>query len=73
LTGFLDYQLIAARLGRLLELPIRGILQMLLRPEHADQLFGLVVIGSKVVVGDGPVETLAVAAVRLEVVGAHAK
>ena len=37
-------------------------------PKDADQLLGLVVIGRQIVVGNGPVEALAVAAVRLEIV-----
>ena len=55
------------------KLAVRRILQAFLRAEDADQFLGLVVVGRQVVVGDGPVEAFAVAAVRLEIVGAHAQ
>src|SRR5947208_12573799 len=73
LAGLLDHQLVAAGLGRRQELAVGRVLNPLVRAEHADQLFGLVVVRRQVVVSDRPVETLAVAAVRLEVVRTHAQ
>ena len=69
----LDDALVGARRGRGLEASVGRIFQAFLRAEDADQFLGLVVVGRKVVVGDGPVEALAVAAVGLEIVGAHAQ
>ena len=66
LASLLDHQLVAAGLGRWQELAVG-------RPEHADQLFGLVVVRRQVVVSDRPVEPLAVAAVGFEVVRTHAQ
>ena len=44
-----------------------------MRAEDADEFFGFVVVGREVIIGDGPIEALAVAAVGLEVIGTHAE
>ena len=69
----LDDALVSARRGRGLEAPVGRVFQALLRAEDADQFLGLVVVGRQVVIRDGPVEALAVAAVGLEIVRAHAQ
>ena len=73
LASLLDHQLVAAGLGRWQELAVGRVLNALVRAEDADQFFRLVVVRCQVVVSNRPVETLAVAAVRLEVVRTHAQ
>ncbi len=63
--------LVAARRGRRLKLAVRRVLDSFLRSKDADQFFGFVVIRREIFITDGPIETLAVATVRLEVVRAH--
>ena len=61
----LDDALIAARRGRRLKLTVGRVFEALLGSEDADQFFGFVVVGREILVADGPIETFAVAAVRV--------
>ena len=58
LTAALQQELVGAGLGwRLEEVAVRIVRQSGFRPEDADDLLGLVVVGSDVLVADRPVET----------------
>src|SRR5262249_41372587 len=70
---FLDDLLVRARRGRRQELSVGRVFQTLVAAEYTDQFLRLVVVGREIFVGDGPIEALAVAAVGLEVVRAHAE
>src|SRR5205807_3998393 len=72
-ASLLDDPLVSARRGRGLKLSVGSILHAFLGAEDADEFLGLVVIRSQVFICDRPVETLAIAAVGLEIIGAHAQ
>ena len=73
LGGFLDQQLVAARLRRRLENAVRIVRQSFIRSEEADVSVDAVVVRLEVVVGDRPVVAETVEALALEIVRPEAK
>ncbi len=73
LAGLLHHQFITARFGRRQELAVRQVLNILDRPENADQFLHLVVIRRHVFVTDRPVKPLAVPRIGLKVIGPEAQ
>ncbi len=72
-ASLLNQEVETTRRRRRLESAVRCILETFGRAVNADQFLGLVVIGREIIVSDRPVESLSVAAVRLEVVRPHAQ
>lgn len=68
LAGLLDQDFMDARRNGRKEVAIGGAADALLRAGHADEAFGLVVVGRDLIVGDGPISAETVGGVGLEVV-----
>src|ERR1043166_233237 len=68
-----DEQLVAPRFGRRQEDAVRGVRNVLVAAEDADQAFELLVVGFDVVVADRPIIAEAVKGVGLEVARAEAQ
>ena len=72
-AGALENHFAATRLGRRLENTVGRAGNVFLRTEHADVGFGLVVVRSNVVVGNGPILAQAVASLRSKIHGREAQ
>src|SRR3981189_2969136 len=72
-AGALEDHFAATWLGRRLEDPVGAAGVFFLRPEHADVAFDLVVVGSNVLVGDGPILAKAVASPGSKIHGREAQ